>query len=404
MKAWIARQPICDASRRIVAYELLHRTADGTAGCGAQATAEVLFHGLFNLGLDKILRGMPALVNVPQEVLVDERLLLLPRESIGLEILEDTLPSAENLAACRRLQGSGFQLLLDDYEGQPHLGPFLDLVDSVKVEWPGSWRQHRDRLIRWKAQRGGSLIAEKLETMDEFREAVDLGFDQFQGYFLERPHRMAIQRVPANAPARLRLLGSLADPASELEDLIAMVMRDPELSLHMLKLANSARFARKIPAECVREAMAWMGDEECRRWLTVLLLPQLAPGIDPRLVMAMIVKAKFAESILRVREGEDLHGLTFVASLVSQLVGVIGIEQSVLFDQYRIPDSLVRRISQIHARDTSNEEARAVMLAESYYEGRWEECDRLCASSRLPPENLADIYLNAMDWAAETAQ
>jgi len=403
MEAWIARQPICDASRRIVAYELLHRTADGTAGRGAQATAEVLFHGLFSLGLDRLVCGKPAFVNIPPELLADERLLLLPPESIGMEILEDTPPDAGNLEACGKLRAAGFHLLLDDYEGQRHLAPFLDFVDSVKVEWPGAWREHQQRLFRWRARRGGALIAEKLETVDEFRKAVDLGFDQFQGYFLERPHRMAIQRVPSNALVRFRLLGSLADPVKGLDDFIPMVMRDPELSLHVLKWVNSARFARKTQSVCVREAMAWLGEDECRRWLTVLLLPEMAPGIDQRLLTAMIVRARFAESLVGRREGPDTGGQTFIASLVSQLVGVIGIGQNVLSFQYRLPDSLVRRLTHILAHDEENEESAAIMLAERYYEGRWEECDRLCRSRGFRAEDLAGLYSDAMDWGAGTS-
>lgn len=402
VEAWIARQPICDASRRIVAYELLHRSTDGTAGRGSHATAEVLFHGLFSFGLDRLVAGKPAFVNIPGELLADERLLMLPPESIGLEILEDTPPDARNLAACERLKDAGFHLLLDDYEGQKHLAPFLDFVDSVKVQWTGAWREHENRLFRWRARRGGVLIAEKLETMDEFREATDLGFDQFQGYFLERPRRMAVQRVPGNAPIRFRLLAALADPAKGLDDFVPMVVRDPELSLHILKWVNSARFARKTPSVCVREAMIWLGEDECRRWLTVLLLPVLAPGIDQRLLVAMLVRARLAETLLRSREGSAKPGQTFIASLVSQLIGVIGIEQNVLSIQYRLPDSLVRKITRILAGEEDHQEPAAIILAERYYEGRWEECDRLCRSRGFAAEDLAGFYLEAMEWAAGT--
>jgi EAL and modified HD-GYP domain-containing signal transduction protein len=149
--------------------------------------------------------------------------------------------------------------------------------------------------------------------------------------------------------------------------------------------------------------MAWLGEDECRRWLTVLLLPKLAPGIDQELLTAMIVRARFAESLVQRRAGPDTRGQTFIASLISQLVGVVGIEQNVFSIQYRLPDSLLRRISLVLARDEADEESAAIMLAERYYEGRWEECDILCKSQSFPGEDLAGLYLDAMDWGTGTS-
>lgn len=400
MEAWIARQAICDASRRIVAYELLHRTADGTPGEGAQASAEVVYHMLFSVGLERIATGKPAYVNVPQQLLTDPRIRLLPPESIGLEILEDTSPTPEVLAACGELRDAGFHLLLDDYAGQRHLLPFLDYVDSVKVEWTGDWRQHEKRLFSWRARRGGVLLAEKLETIDEFQRAVDLGFDQFQGYFLERPRTMTIRRIPNNAPVRIRLLAALADSAKGLDEFIPMVKRDPELSLLVLKWVNSARFARAYPSVCVEEALAWLGETECRRWLTVLLLPELAPGMDQRLLTAMIVRARFSESIMDGRGIPDQCGHTFIVSLIAELVRLVGIEQNDLSTHYRLPNSIVKRVAHILAREQDNEEASAVMLAHSYYEGRWDICDRLCRMQGFPAEDLAERYLDALAWGS----
>ncbi len=349
MDVWIARQPICDASRRIVAYELLHRTASGDAGSGAAATTEVLLHGLFTFGLDRLAGDHLAFVNVPQDLLGDPRLRLFPPDRIGFEILEDTPPTKANLGACRQLSDAGFHLYLDDFWGQEHLLPFLDFVDCIKVDWPSPWGTARKLLFDWQRRHKKLLLAEKLEDNEQFLLAVEYGFDRFQGYFLQRPQVLSGQRLPASASSRVRLLRLLADDSSNLESLADAVLHDPELSLLLLKWVNSARFARHFPATSVLDALLWLGENESRRWLTVLLLPILAPGAVRSTLSAMMTRARFAELIFASLLSPAEARKVFLVSLVSDLVILAGLSPGAFATHFQLPTHLLGFVEQIHA-------------------------------------------------------
>lgn len=400
MDVWIARQSICDPGRRIVAYELLHRTAEGGPGQGAEASKEVLLHSLFTFGLDRLAEGKHVYVNIPQELLADPRLLLLPNDRVGYEVLEHTEPSPDHLAACRRLRQAGFQVSLDDFWGQPHLLPFLDVVSMVKVEWPACWRPALSLLLDWRSRTGGALLAEKLEDEAQFASARGLGFDLFQGYFCDRPRVHSAWRLPHNAAGRARLLGMLASPEIELEGIAQNVTRDPELSLLMIKWVNSARFARRSPASSVQEALTWLGSCESRRWLMVLLLPTLAGGVHQTVLNAMLTRARLSEEILARLRGPVEGRQAFLVSLTVELAQLNGLSLQEFAQLYKLPAMLVPPIAAILRGQADAPLAGAVLLADRYFDGRWSDCETVSDSLGLNAGELAGLYFSAIKWSA----
>jgi EAL and modified HD-GYP domain-containing signal transduction protein len=109
MDIYIARQPILDRQKRLFAYEVLYRSSMDNffpADMGSdEATHTVLAHVLFNIGLDTITGSQKALINFPQNHLIQRTPTQLPQKRCIIEILESTLPSPEIFSACQELKG-----------------------------------------------------------------------------------------------------------------------------------------------------------------------------------------------------------------------------------------------------------------------------------------------------------
>src|SRR5437773_7144739 len=56
------------------------------------------------------------------------------------------------------------------------------------------------------------LLAEKVETRQEFLETRKAGFVYFQGYFFRRPELMTAREIPANRLNYLRMLQAVSQP------------------------------------------------------------------------------------------------------------------------------------------------------------------------------------------------
>src|SRR5580698_2513970 len=210
MEALVARQAIFDRKRQLHGYELLYRSDaarnefDGTNA--SAATQQVISSTLLSIGLENILCGKKAFLNFDHRLLSDGMHLSLPRQAIVIEILESVEPTADLIALCQSIHQQGYSIALDDFVSQPQFEPLTRIAKLIKVDLRATSKEEQERLLRTYQPRGITMLAEKVETHEEFEWARRAGYDLFQGYFFARPVVMRSQQIPAVKIACLRLL------------------------------------------------------------------------------------------------------------------------------------------------------------------------------------------------------
>lgn len=192
---YLARQPILDRWRRVVAYELLFRGAhpgEARIHDDAIATAQVITHAFRRLGLRSVVGGAAAFVNVDAEMLHGRWIEQLPREQVVLELLETIRIDRAIVERCAELKQLGYRLALDDvYAIDATREPLLDLVDVVKIDILQLDPPALAALVERLRLHPVKLLAEKVDTPQRARDCLALGFDLFQGYFFGRPAVLA---------------------------------------------------------------------------------------------------------------------------------------------------------------------------------------------------------------------
>ena len=219
MDAYVARQPIFDAKKTVFAYELLFR--DGLKNFvpdidGDVATSNVLSNSFFTIGIDRVTGGKRAFINFTQNLLEKEVPLMFPSETTVVEILEDVKPDPNLIASCRKIASRGYLMALDDFVFHPALAPLVDLADIIKVDFRLTPMDEISRLLENLSDYKGKLLAEKVETVDEFRDAAAMGFEYFQGYFFSKPEILTGREISSTDMGLLRLIAEVNQ-----EDLIS---------------------------------------------------------------------------------------------------------------------------------------------------------------------------------------
>ncbi len=152
-----------------------------------KATANVIVNALNNVGLKRLIGEKKGFINVDTEILESGIFDLLPKENMVLEILE-TVELTDNIVElCRRLREEGYQLALDDFVYGEPLSPLLSATNYVKMDLPMYNRQSLTEVVDQLKKYPIKLIAEKVETKEDFEFCYSLGFDYFQGYFFAKP-------------------------------------------------------------------------------------------------------------------------------------------------------------------------------------------------------------------------
>ena len=298
-QVFIARQPIFDRNLDLFAYELLFRDAETAAARivdGDAATSQVLSNAFSVIGLDELVGDHLAFINFSGAYLLERPHISLPANHVVLELLEDSQPSDALIARLAALRGQGFRIALDDFVYRDELIPLLEVADIVKVQLPALTRRqladHVDRLRTYPVK----LLAEKVETQDEFELCHALGFDYFQGFFLSRPRTLRHNALPVHRLPMLRLLAALNDPDISMEQLERAITEDVTLSYRLLRYLNSSQFPTRTEIDSIRQAILYLGLDELRSWASMLAM--VAVDDKPEeLIASLMTRARMCENL-----------------------------------------------------------------------------------------------------------
>jgi c-di-GMP-related signal transduction protein len=328
---YLGRQPILDRHGALNAYELLFRAGAhnyAEVSDDAQATAQVVARTIGGIGVTAVLGHHRGYVNIGRDLLFNDIVHLMSPERFVLEILETVAFDAQVVRRLAELRRAGFQVALDDVcELSEGLLSVLPHTDIVKIDFLVTPRAALPALAEAMRDAGKTMIAEKVETREDFALASKLGFDLFQGYFFARPQVLSAPRNRSSRPALLRLLALLARDAGIIE-LEAELKRNPNVVVQLLRLVNSSAFGLGRNIASLREAIIATGTRQIARWAQLLLYADggdLPWRSDP-LVQLAGTRSRFMELAARWlrpsnEEYADAAFMTGIFSLVHVVLG-----------------------------------------------------------------------------------
>lgn len=319
-RAFIGRQPIFRSDLKVFGYELLFRTGEqnfSNVQDGDYATANVITNALTDVGLDVLTDSKHAFVNLTRNLLLDADLSCLPPHRTVLEVLEDIGPDDAVCAAIGRLSDAGFTIALDDFVYSPDLEPLLELADIVKIEFPQIPPEDLDEHISKLRSRGvRTILAEKLETQEDFELCQRLGCDLFQGYFFCRPQVVSRRRIQSNVGSVMRLVSELQNQDISTAELAEMVRADASLSFKVLRFVNSAGSATNTKIESLEHAIMLLGRGRLRSLASMILLASISEDKPEELIKTAMMRAKLCE-LLAERANDERPERYFTLGLLS---------------------------------------------------------------------------------------
>lgn len=295
---YIGRQPIFNKNMRTYAYEILFRTSTTSNYANVvddnQATAQVMINLFSEFGLDNIVGNKKAFINFSEELLLKDIQSFLPKRKVVLEVLETAKPSSELISQLKELSKKGYSIALDDYDFSDELSPFEDLVDIIKIDiLAAGSKKLIANMPRLKAK-DKRLLAEKIETKQQYEFCKQLGFDFFQGYFFSKPKIIEGKALGANQAATLQFLSSVFDLDVEMDHLSKLVRQDVAMSQKLLKMAN--QLDGVYPVKSILDVVNKLGLNRLQSWASVVALSNVSDK-PPELLTTSLVRARFCELI-----------------------------------------------------------------------------------------------------------
>lgn len=330
-KFFLGRQPILDRKQEIVGYELLFRSADmdhAVFESYSHASSNVITHALASFGMHEVLGGKFGFINVHLGLLLSEMLELLPIGQTVLELLEMIKLDEQVIERCRDLKELGFLLALDDHEFDADNKAIYYVVDIIKIDILLTGMDALPDIVRQLRKYPVKLLAEKVETVEQFQICNDLGFDLFQGYFFARPVVLNRRKINVSGMALLKLLQQLTTGAG-IETIEMTFKENPGLSYSLLRLVNSVALGMREKIKTLRHAILMLGMNQLRRWIQLSLFAgHDARGINHPLLEMAAIRGRLMEIMLKQLVGRSASNEQAEAAF---MVGILSL-LDVLFE------------------------------------------------------------------------
>ena len=399
MYFYAARQPILDENKNLFAYELLFR--DGVDNVFPdidedEATTRIIEGAQVSFGLDDLTDKKPAFINFTLETILKKYPTMMPPESVVVEILETVQPGKRLLAAVQELKNKGYIVALDDYEHKPVWRHFYPYVDIIKFDLRAmSMAEITATIGELKTQPHIKLLAEKVETLEEFEKCKELGFQYFQGYFFSHPE---LVKTKSLSPAQMTLAELLYETSNQVVDLPKVTQifeRDINLSYKLLRYSNSATFKRRTEISTIKQALVVLGQKELKKFLSLLFTAQVNDSKPEELLKLAMVRARFCESLAN-EEGSQDSGMAFLTGMMSLIDAIL--DESIDKVMEKLP--LATEIKTALIED-SGKLADFLRLAKAYERGDWDIESQFERELNFSGDQIPHIYNSAIHWADE---
>jgi c-di-GMP phosphodiesterase len=388
----IGRQQILDQKLNIYAYELLFRGKDldlNDKGEATQATNQIITDSILELGLNNLVGSHKAFINFTTQNILEKTPLNLPKDRIVIEVLENVDIDLRVINNLKEFSEQGYTIALDDFVFSDEWYPLLEFANIIKLDVMAMGEARTRQVISDLKPFGIELLAEKVETHEEFQYLSELGCDYFQGYFFHKPNLVPGKRLGVNQTAALRLLTIINDPDVEFDKLSKAISLDPGLSYKLLHYINSAFFELPSKMESIHRAISYLGLKELKRWSNILTLAALSNKPDAVLQNALI-RGKMCELLGKLIGEKAEH--FFLVGILSSLDSILDLPLEEALQQLPLADDIVSAV--LNKKGLAGEALECVInyehwnLSGMYYKN-------------LDQKLISEAYFESITWAKD---
>ncbi|WP_199609857.1 EAL and HDOD domain-containing protein [Flocculibacter collagenilyticus] len=398
MYYFVARQAIFDENNNVVAYELLYRDGNNNSFPvhidSNQATSRLITQSHLVSGLEAIVQNKLAFVNFSEDTLLHNFPTSFDPKTVIIEVLEDVPISDELISTCNKLHEAGYQIAFDDFDFDPRWEPLTPYISIIKVDILEYNILQIAKMVRDIDTSKITLLAEKVETREQYNKLKQLGFTLFQGYFFAKPEILKQRNITPAKHALFDLIGETAKPELDLDKVTEIIQCDVALSYKLLRFINSAAFSNQQEIASLKHALVYMGQVELKKFISLIALSRLCEDKTDELISMSIVRAKFCSNIAIHRLEPENPPTAFLTGLFSLIDAMLDMTLDEVMAMLPVQDEIKAAIIKFHGQL-----GEYLTLAIAYEKADWEVVMKLVDSLELTDECIHDAYYEAIKWA-----
>ncbi len=342
-QVFIGRQPIMDLKQQIIGYELLFRhSADAQTAVfedDLKACSNVLVNTMGDMDIQWLLGDKLAFINVNETMLMSDFLELMPPQRTVLEVLRSVVAGGAVVERCHELRKLGFKIALDNPQLGAQLEPLVALADYIKIDAQSINVNEASKLYRQYNTPTVQIVAEKVETVEQFEAYKQIGYKRFQGFYFARPETFTAKVINPSFDSVLNLLNKVSKDTDNV-DIVNGFKRDAALSFKLLRYINSVGFGLSCEIQSIQHALTILGRKQLYRWLTLLMVTAGENATPPALMKTSITRGRLTELLGESYfEKHDRDNL-FIVGVFSLLDAILKMPMDEVLEKIQLPETV----------------------------------------------------------------
>lgn len=398
MDVFIARQPIFDAKGYVYGYEILFRNSEKNAfDCydAEYASGNALTRAFIDFGVSELTNNKKAFINFTGEFLKNNLATIFPKEFLVVEILENVHIDNEIIQSCKNLKSLGYKLAIDDFEYKSGYDELIKLVDIIKIDFVSTPQSQRASIIKKFKRSGLFFLAEKVETREEYKNALSMGFHYFQGYFFAKPEIEKTSKLISYKENRLALISLINSESPEFNDISKLIENDLAFSFDILKLVNSAYYGRISEIKSIRFALVLLGLNELKKWLYLAFISDLSRDQPEEIINICMLRGKFLEKLAILAKKPDLTSELLTLGMFSMIDLLLKRPVAEALDEMHFSESIKNVLS---GKDTTGFIAKCYFAVLKYERGDFDEAADAVSVFGITAFELNTAYIDSIKW------
>lgn len=396
MNIFIARQPIFDQKKNVYAYELLYRhnfSHRASTPDGEFATLKLIANSLL-IGLRTLTAEKIAFINFNRQLILGEIPMLFPKNLLGVEILETVEPEERVINACKKIRRDGYLLVLDDFIFNERFWPFINLADIIKVDFQFTSPEQRQRLFQRVLSPTVKFLAEKVETEEEYKEAMEQGYHYFQGFFFQKPDIIAWKEIPGYKINYMQILKKIHDPVLEFDGIEEIIKHDVSLTYKLLRFINSASFGFRVAVHSIHHALVLLGKREVKKWLSIIVMSGIGKDRPSELMSHSVIRGRFCEALGKEFKLHSEPSELFLLGMFSLVDSFLGRPMDEVLNELPLEDHI-----KFPLLGQKGKLWRVLQLVKAYEKADWDNVTFYADILKIPLEQLSKFYMDAIEWS-----
>lgn len=364
------------------------------------ATTDVIINSFINIGISNLSNFKPCFINFTEKLLQLKIPFYFKQNEIVVEILETVDINQELLEICKELKNDGYKIALDDFVlniENPFTFPLLEIADIIKVDFRSTTEETRHNIEKISQKYNFKLLAEKIETKEEFQIALNNGYEYFQGYYFSKPDILSSQDVPDHFQNYIVIINFISKSEPNLDEITQLIEQDLSVSYKLLKLINSPAYRPANKINSIRQAIVRLGLNELQKWLYLLSIR--GGKVDKNewtreVYKNSLIRAKVCETIsIYLNKGNESSAY-FLTGLFSLMDTLLGMDMEAILKLVPLQETICDAL-----KGDSNHMKDILDLAISIERGLWGEVSSYSKKLQIKEENAMVCYYEGIKWA-----